>query len=298
MRKWLLPLIVAAAMGISGCGGGGISVSGSGSAAATTQPMSEGNWYLTATSQVASSSGTIIHSFFNGAAAVSGSSVTLTTTPSSICLPVYTPVTLSGSISGDTLTLTTPAQSGSAQTIAITGALSNGTNLNGSFAVNGASASDPCYGVYGTAQGLHVPSLTGAWTGTVTEAAYDENGNPLLDANGNAITNVATISGSITQSSTASVFVLDPWDSYEAFALSGTLTITNSPCYTTATIDSTQSYVYGDTFKLVLNTDTGGTLTSTARSLDPTRANTLKLAYIVGSGVCTYYTASGSISDQ
>jgi hypothetical protein len=173
----------------------------------------------------------------------------------------------------------------------LSGVIYNGTNIDGTYQITGGATTDPCYGQSGTVYGIFVPPISGTWNGTVEESAFDQSGQPVLDVDGAAITNVASATAMITQAPSPVAF-----GKMQAYPLNGTFIFTNSLCYNTGVIDSASSYIVGRRYNLVVDTDTGVVLTSSG-ALDPAHPNTISLSYTVPSGICQYYQVGGAITN-
>lgn len=310
-----ISMLAAAAAAMAGCGSVGFSVSGGEQTSATAATgLTSGNWYITSTSNV-NGNGT---GGFGGYLNASGNTLTLTTTPGQVCIPAYSPVNFTGALNGSSITLAAPPIGSGKGVMTIAGTARYGTNIEGTYSFPGAVSTDRCYGDTGTVSGVLVPALDGTWSGSFVENAYDQYGNPIYDEFNVPLTNTVNIAAVIKQSTTPKIMSSPALGTVDAMPISGTFTFGGdltsilgielsgilpdgtfpfSPCYTTGTIDSTQSFVVGRSFQMYIKTDTGGTLQITG-SLDPTRASSLSISYTVQSGVCNYYQVKGSMLNQ
>jgi hypothetical protein len=250
MRLTLCVLAAASLMALAGCSNNGYSVRG-GQNTTQTQGLTAGNWQFRGPFPIGSG---------NGYLAVSGSTVTLET-----ALPAATPafcnpgpqVTLTGSLTGNSLTLTSPPLTkGSSEVMTITGTAHNGTNIDASFQVTGAAPDDLCFGATGLfgasgpLSGSFVPSVTGTWNGTITETDNDPVSDLFIASYPVGVT------ANIAQAATP-VFGVIPGYGYgtDYFPVTGTVTFTSSSCFPNGValpVDSTTSYMVGDQVSLTV----------------------------------------------
>lgn len=279
-------------MAISACGNN-LSVSGGESSPLlNAKGLTPGNWYFAAHSQIT----TNLSTNFSGPVTSSDTAVSVATTPEGVCLPGY-PTVLSGMVNDNKITLQSLPLRNSNYVMTVTGTSRYGTNLDATYTTAGIVAGRPfCASDVGTVQGVLVPSLSGSWTGTVVESANDIDGPILIPGTMTPMTNIATLAATIVQAVDPVTIKSPAFGSIAVFPLSGTVTYTNSPCYTAGTIDSKQSYIVGIRYFLSINTDTGGTLTASG-SLDATHASSIPLASTVSSGVCNYYDIKGTLTN-
>ena len=244
--------LVTAVMLSVGCGvKSGASLSGG--QKETTSGLVGGNWSFALTSQV-------IHgdaNFMNGALTSSGTTVPpQTLAQGDPCLPAsaygitdgYN--TFSGSLDGNNIVL---SSSNAGRTLTITGTVSNGTNIDATYALTGGTGR--CAGDEGTVAGSYVPAITGAWNVSGSNYVNDGSGEKTY-CGGNVNTtdpvcladpDVVDVTASLIQAATA--------NSTGGTPISGTLTLSSSnlTCYGSsgvATIDNTQSYVQGSEFRI------------------------------------------------
>ncbi|MFZ1086534.1 MAG: hypothetical protein WAN35_16340 [Terracidiphilus sp.] len=306
MKRILQIVALAASLAaLAACDNPSVSVSGGEQTPASqTQGMNAGNWkYIASVTEIPPVvfQGNINPSF-TGILTGSSGTVTLTSSlnvqviPSGASFPVNcvataNPLVYTGTVSGDSVTLTSQAVAGSSTGIVITGTVFYGTNFSGSYQITGAKQSDDCYGATGTVYGYYLPPFpAGAtyWSGSVVEASYDDNQQPILNGYGK-YTNTAGIEAYITRGDTP--------DANFHYPLSGNIIYTDSLCYSTGTIDAAQSYDdSGLVTKLVVNTDTGVTFSMSAVAVDPSRPTERTLFYVVPSGACQYYQVTGNMT--
>lgn len=230
MRQLAAVLSLATAMiAISGCGGGGTT---------TTLPQSlalnSGNWLFYVNSSTSATSSYPQNTPLRGAMSTSGSTITANlqvndgvSTPN--CFP--NPLVLSGSTSGDAVALT-PTPNNSA--LAIAASIEPGSILLGTYSCtsHGGGADN------GTVYGTNVPSLSGSWSGSLYSVTIVPGVGPRYSS--------MPLTASISQAAKSSS------NDFPAgsFALSGTVTLTSSACFSSGsaslTIDPTQSYITGE----------------------------------------------------
>lgn len=182
-------------------------LSGCGSVAKSDNlSLTAGNWSITATSTAGN--GTIN---IGGNVSQSGTSVTAKLSAvGSLCFDPSTPIAFSGSVSGKKVTLTSASVNGQVLTIAATGTTDSA--LTGTYIIAGGCAN----GDTGTITAGAVSSISGTWNGPIVN---DFNGDP-----------TAAISIALSQATQAS--------QDGTFALTGTVTYTQSTCSATGTISS------------------------------------------------------------
>jgi hypothetical protein len=175
---------------------------------------------------------------------------------------------LSGEISGDTVTLTpTPTTPPNNSNLTITGTIEPVSVLLNTYTCNFASSGTTGGTVAdsGTVYGTNVPSLSGAWAGTLSD-----------DSSFNGIPPVG-VTMTLAQASTPSA--TNGTNLYPGtFALSGTMVFTSKTCFSsgpaTLTIDNKQSYVTGELVNLVAK-NSATTFNWAATLTDPTSANAI-----------------------
>jgi hypothetical protein len=285
--------LAAVLTALSACSGNGVWVSGGEKTPQTgVKGMTAGNWYFSATSQMYPGN-IILAQTFSGPLAVSSDSVSLTPSSSSTCLPSSMPLVFSGTVSGNSVTISSPPISGNSKVLTMTGIVYNGSNFDGVYQITGAAVSDICYGDAGTVYGILIPPLDGSWSGYVVENAYSDNQSPKNDKYGKPIINTAYVYATIAQDA-APVTISTNFKTIIAYPLSGTMTFYNSLCYSSGTVDHAESYIEGPDYHLVVKTDTGVMLV-VDNPLDPTRPNSMDFGNTVQSGACHYYQVVGKL---
>ncbi len=213
-------LVGALIVALSGCGG-------------TNLALTQGNWSVAATSSTPANSFSVGGNLTQTGSTVSGTMYV----SGSACFDSSQPVTITGTVKGSRVTLTSAAVAGQVITVSATGTASS---LTGTYAVAGGQ----CDGDQGTVTANAVPSLSGTWNGTVLVSSAP-----------------VTMSIALTQAATASTD--------GTFALSGTVTYTGSVCSSTASIINPST---GAGTELGVNADLGtGSFNYTA-SLDSATA--------------------------
>ena len=190
---------------LCGCGGGG------GNSSPPPQGLKiTGNWQFSTTSAVPG----VPPATIAGSIAQSGSSVTgAVHIDGSNCFDQLTTIGLTGSLTGNSLSLTSTAVDG--QVITFTGIATNNA-LTGTYAINGGCAS----GDQGSLNGFTIPAISGRWRGRTI--VNDQTGNLTVTlTQGNA--NADASSGLSGSTSDATYFVCD-----EGTIASGTLTTPGS----------------------------------------------------------------------
>jgi hypothetical protein len=211
----LLALACALTLALAGCG-----------SAVSNLGLTQGNWAFSATSTAKLAVGPTF--VVGGNLTQSGANLTGTMyiSQSGCIVPQF--VGFTGTVKGKDITLTSENFGG--QVISVT---ASGTkdSLSGTYTVTGECADS------GTVTASAVPSISATWSGTIPPVA-------LGSGDGIAAT---TVSVALSQAATAS--------EDGTFALSGTLTYTNSGCAVTGTI--TNGYLAGNFISFSGTTDDG-----------------------------------------
>lgn len=203
-----------------GCGG---SSSSSGPSPATPFSLQSGNWNVNASSSAAPGNNFIV----GGNLTQSGTNISgVMHIFSSACFDLTIDVPVTGSVSAQSVTLTSSAIAGQVVTVNASG--TSATALTGTYSVGGTGCAA---GDKGTISANLVPSISGSWHGTFTSSV----------AAGTTINATATL----TQSSTP--------DADGLFPVTGTVTFTGSPCFASGTIR--QSIFAGGVLGLDLTTN-------------------------------------------
>lgn len=172
--------------------------------------LTPGNWSVTATSANPS-----IGAFYvGGNLTQNGSSLSGSMyVAGSLCFDVSVPVSFTGTVNDDQVTLTSSAVDG--QVFSVTATLTSSTAISGTYAIAGGCAD----GDRGTATAAAVPSISGAWDG------------PVISSGGSNVRLSVTLAQATVASADGS------------FPLTGTLTYTGSSCSLSGTI--TNGFVAG-----------------------------------------------------
>lgn len=257
MRTLSIMLLAIAAVALWGCGGG----------ASSSQPFTiqSGNWSISAVSTAAPG-----NNFLGGGSlSQSGNSVSgVLHIFGSGCFDGSTDIPVSGSVSGQKITLTSPAVIDQVVTVNVTG--SSSTALSGTYTIT--ITGPNCIGGsndQGTVSATLVPSISGTWHGSFTSIV-----TPSTSIN---------VTANVTQSATP--------DAHGVFPITGTLTVSGSPCFTAGDIVSTpiQSIITGAAVVLSITTNDQPTagFSTLGGTLDvPSTANSLTGTYVVRSGNC------------
>lgn len=220
MRPIQLAITSAILFVACGCGGGSIPATTS-----TVLPtLASGNWDLLLLSQV----GPPVPVILSGSLMQQGNSIAgiLHASISPCFDAVLDDLVVSGSVDGQTVTFSTEPVRGQSITISTTAKIiGNSGTLTGNFTFSGST----CMGPTGTVSALLIPPLTGTFSGPLT--------------------------GSLTANVTANLMQTGP-DAHGFFHLSGNLTFSGSPCFTSGTIVS--SSLSGIIADFVVNTSDGG----------------------------------------
>jgi hypothetical protein len=186
----------------------------------------------------------------------------------STCFAANTPVPVSGSISGQTATVTSAAIASQTITATLTG---SATALNGSYSVSGTGCAG---GDKGTVVAVLVPSITGTWKGT-----FVSNGL------GNLQVGVTT---PITEGSA---------DNTGLFPLSGTAALTGSTCFSSGTLATGSGMAGRIVDVIIINSD--GSHTEFLGSLtNPSAPTQMTGTYTVTGGVCGGDSGTGTLTKQ
>lgn len=261
MRRLVLLLLMSLVVAFVGCGG-----SGSASKTPTTPfkpppyPSITGNWALTATSTVTPQVTAIGGYITNTNGGVSGILHILT----SPCFAPTTDVPITGSVTAaGAVTAVSSAVGG--QTITLSGTVSSGSLTAGKYSIIGGCGN----GDQGTVTGFIAPPFTNTYTGTFQSVSGLAIGTTIN----------ATQTGP---------------DANGLYAVTGTATFTNSPCFTSATISS--SAISGAYVDLVLaNND--GSQTSFVGDITNPSGSLVSGNYQVTGGKCSGDQGSGTLSN-
>ena len=242
--------------------GGGSSTSASGPQTAITS----GNWDFAANS----SSGTSFQiggDFDQSGSAISGSLRIF----NSACIDSGTIIPISGTVSGQTITVTSANIASQVITASVTGSASA---LSGTYSITGTGCAS---GDKGTLSGVFVPSVTGTWKGTFISNAA---GNPQIGVTV-TLTEGAAGSGGFPG----------------LFGFTGTVAYTGSSCFTTGNLTS-GSLIVGRHVQVV-STNNGGSQTMFVGTLtNPSTATQASGMYNVFGGACGGDSGTGSLTKQ
>jgi hypothetical protein len=247
--------LVTAIMTISGCASGNPVVPVGPS---TSLTLTSGNWLIVETTQLSPGVNNSPN-YLRGSMTISDDTVTGNFFLDGNIIP------LSGTISGNTVTLTGSSSNNVDMTISTT--IQPGSILLGTF-----DEAQLGYSATGTVYGTYVPPLAGNWSGTVNTQYTTVIPNPNGDGGYiSTSTDYQTgVTASIEQAAASSTI-----DNQPAFALSGTVILADSACFSSGSIaliiDPTQSYVAGEIASFVAASADGKTVYQYKGTLvDPT----------------------------
>jgi len=256
-----LPLLSSVCLFLSSC------VSSSIQSSQSTITPASGNWSLKLQSAVTAQTLN-----WGGDVSVSGSNVTMVEFDPQYgrCLDALDgpiAITVTGGSQSSPLTLTSAAfDGGNVLKITLSG---SGSPLTGTYAFAGGCQSD-----HGTLTATFVAPISGTWT-----SSFDVNGQPVL------------LTANLTQATAPGAAGVIP--------LTGTFTVSGASCYAGGTLDSSESYVWGDTVSagtvttgVGVNFLVGGTLTPAA---NPT---TLSASFWFPESVCSGATGKIQLNKQ
>jgi hypothetical protein len=252
-RLWMACVFVVGSLLMVACGGS--SSGGGGGGGNQNSSLTSGNWYVEATSTVTVGAG----AFIGGNLLQNGSTITGTMQILSDCYDLLNSgVPFSGSVNGSSVVLTSGSVDG--QVITVNATITNANTITGTYSIaGGCSAGD-----HGNITGTHVPSISGTWKATEV-------------VGGTTITTSANITQGVARSD-------------GTFALSGTVTFTNSSCAVTATIDGTNSMHFGDIVAVMATTNEAGgghgDLFLVGLLDNPSTATTMTGLYSFDTGIC------------
>jgi hypothetical protein len=219
----------------------------------TQASVTSGNWYLQTTSQVAVDASQMPQ--IGGSLTQTGSTVSgVLHVSNSTCFVWATDVPVSGTVTGNSVTLTSASVAG--QIITITGSATS-TLITGTYSI----ASGCAGGDYGTITATLVPPTTANWTGTVANVATN---------------NAATVS--LSQGSPNA-------DGYSP--LSGSISLSGLSCPVSGTLDADQSWILGNLVQAVATLSDGSVLALNGFITDATTlADQMTLNFSISGGPC------------
>lgn len=180
------------------------------------------------------------------------------------CYSFTTDIPINGTASATSATMTSATVTSQVISAVVNG---GGTSGSGTFKVTGGCAD----GSTGTFTATLVPSLSGNWTGSFLSVS----GPPAV-----------TTSANLAQTTGA--------DADGLFGLSGTATLGNSVCFTSATIAA--SFVTGRVVLLLLNNSDGSQTTFAGTVDNPSTAKSISGTYSISGGSCSGDSGTGTIS--
>lgn len=244
-----------------GCGGGS-STSASGPQIAITS----GNWDFAASSN-SGASFQIGGDFDQSGSTISGSLRIFNST----CIDSGTIIPISGTVSGQTITVTSANIASQVITASVNGSASA---LSGTYSITGTGCAS---GDKGTLSGVFVPSVTGTWKGTFTSKAA---GNPQIGVTV-TLTEGAAGSGGFPG----------------LFGFTGTVAYTGSSCFTTGNLTS-GSLIVGRHVQVVSTNNDGSQIMFIGTLTNPSTATQASGMYNVFGGACGGDSGTGSLTKQ
>lgn len=255
-------LAIASAILFVACGCGG----GSAPATMSTVPqiLASGNWELLLIPQT----NPPVPLILGGNLMQQGSNILgVLHAPASPCFDaVLDDLVVSGALDGQTLTFSTePVRGQTIMISATTKSVGNTSTMTGNYTFSGST----CTGAAGTVAALLIPPLTGTFTGPLT--------------------------GSLTANVTVNLTQTGP-DAHGFFHLSGSLTFSGSPCFTSGTIAS--SSLSGIIADFVVNTSDGGETDVAGLNSLLGLTPSLGASLSVQSGTCAGFFGDGFLAKQ
>jgi len=196
-RIVMLTLAATLALALSGCGFGSSN---------HNLALTQGNWSISATSTNSANAFSVGGNLTQSGTSLSGKMYIVGADPGCNIDPAQA-VTMTGTVNGSNVALSSASIGGQVITIAASG---SGSAFSGTYSIAGGN----CDGDQGNVTANAVPSISGTWTGTVEVSSAP-----------------ATMSVVLTQSGTASAD--------GTFALTGTVTYIGSVCDAAATVLAT-----------------------------------------------------------
>jgi hypothetical protein len=277
----LLPPAAILLAALVGCGSG------------NNLALTQGNWAIAATSTGSAPTHNMqvrnqaipnvsgVSFYVGGNLTQNGGNLSGTMYVTGSCLDPSAQIAFTGTVKGTKVTLTSASTEGEVITVVATGAsLSSTSSLTGTYSVKGGCDD----GDSGTVAANAVPSIDGTWAGTLSNSGC-------ADGRGGCVN--ATISITLTEATTASAD--------GTFALSGTVTYTNSVCSVSGTV--TGGFVSGQFVKIDASTidqseNTGAFEYGLALLDSPTIPANMTSGYTVDDGDCAGDVQTLSLAKQ
>jgi hypothetical protein len=264
-EKHLRPVYIAIAtfcLLLSGCGGS------SSTPAPTPTPvpqlaLTSGNWDFAAASSSGPSfliGGNVVQT---GASVAGGLRVF-----NSACFTPGISVPITGTISGQTATVTSAAVASQTINASLSG---SATALTGTYTVTGTGCAG---GDKGNIAGVLVPSISGTWKGTFVSNTV---ANPSVGVTAPITEGVADPSG--------------------AFVLTGSAAYVGSPCFATGTT-ATGSIIVGRNIDVFFKNDDGSTVEFVGALNNPAAPTQVNGTYTVTGGLCGGDSGTGQLTKQ
>jgi hypothetical protein len=262
LRPVCIVVFAFLALVIAGCGGN------SSTPAPTPTPVAQlaltsGNWDFAA----ASSSGP--NFLIGGNVVQTGTSVTGgLRVINSACIAPSTPVPITGSINGQTATVTSANIASQTINASLSG---SATALSGTYTVTGTGCAG---GDKGNIAGVLVPSISGTWKGTLISNTV---ANPGVGVTAQIVEGAPDPTG--------------------LFVITGTATYVGSPCFASGTT-ATGSAMAGRTTDVLLKNDDGSTVEFVGSLNNSAAPTQISGTYTVTGGLCDGDTGKGALTKQ
>lgn len=267
MRAPVIVVVTTLALMVSGCGSGGSSTNSS-----QTASIQSGNWSITAVSTTDPNSPFAI----DGSLSQSGNTISGILHIFAGCFDFSTDIPVSGTVSGQKVTLTSPVVIG--EVLTVNASVLSSTALTGTYNV---TANGPDCGTndHGTFNGTLVPSISGSWHGSFISQLNSGSG--------------MNVTANLTQSATP--------DAHGFFPVSGTVSFSGSTCFTAGSIVSTPlpSFLTGSLLNLNIATNdqpTAGFMSFTANADVASTAIAMSGDYVVLFGNCAPDSGTGHVN--
>jgi len=186
----------------------------------------------------------------------------------SACFTASTSVPITGTISGQTATVTSAAVASQTINASLSG---SATALTGTYTVTGAGCAG---GDKGNIAGVLVPSITGTWKGTFVSNTV---ANPSVGVTAPITEGAADPSG--------------------LFVLTGSAAYVGSPCFATGTT-ATASGLAGRTTDVFFKNDDGSTVEFVGALNNPASPTQINGTYTVTGGLCGGDSGTGQLTKQ
>jgi hypothetical protein len=226
--------------------------------------VTSGNWYLQTYSQV-SATGMSKMPQIGGSLNQTDSSITgILHVSNSDCFDWLADIPVTGTVNGNTATITSASTNG--QVITITGTVSSNL-ISGSYSIAGGCAT----GDQGTVSGVAVPSTAGNWSGDLSNSGIGQ-----------------AVAAAISQGAANS-------DGF--YPLGGTLTFSGTPCFASGNLAADQSWILGNQVQAIVNLSDGSQMALNGFLTDAAAAaKQITVNFSVNGGSCSGQSGSLTFS--